>query len=51
MFERDWLDEFELFYFLDMITEFKLFFLRVFEVSKNCFDFVFYVIKFVDFDV
>lgn len=49
--ERDWLDELESLYFSDMITELKLLLPRAFEASKNCFDFVLYVIKFADFDV
>lgn len=49
--ERDWLDELESLYFSDMITELKLLLPRAFEASKNCFDFVLYVIKFADFDI
>lgn len=49
--ERDWLDELESLYFSDMITELKLLLPRAFEASKNCFDFVLYVVKFADFDI
>lgn len=49
--ERDWLDELESLYFSDMIAELKLLLSRAFEASKNCFDFVLYVIKFADFDI
>lgn len=49
--ERDWLDELESLYFSDMITELKQLLLRAFEASKNCFDFVLYVVKFADFDI
>ena len=49
--EREWLDELESLYFSDMITELKLLLPRAFESSKNCFDFVLYVVKFADFDI
>ena len=49
--EREWLDELESLYFSDMITELKLLLLRAFEASKNCFDFVLFVVKFADFDI
>lgn len=49
--ERDWLDELESLYFSDMITELKLLLPRAFEASRNCFDFVLYVVKFADFDI
>ena len=49
--ERDWLDELESLYFSDLITELKQLLSRAFEASKNCFDFVLYVVKFADFDI
>lgn len=49
--ERDWLDELESLYFSDMITELKSLLPRAFEASKNCFDFVLYIVKFADFDI
>ena len=49
--EREWLDELESLYFSDMITELKFLLPRAFESSKNCFDFVLYVVKFADFDI
>ena len=49
--EREWLDELESLYFSDMLIELKSLLPRAFEVSRNCFDFVLYVIKFADFDI
>ena len=49
--DRDWLDELESLYFSDMITELKLLLPRAFAASKNCFDFVVFVVKFADFDI
>lgn len=49
--ERDWLDALESVYFADMITELKQLLPRAFEASKNCFDFVIFVVKFADFDI
>lgn len=49
--ERDWLDRLESAYFADMITELKQLLPRAFETSKNCFDFVIFVVKFADFDI
>ena len=49
--ERDWLDALESVYFADMITEFKQLLPRAFEASKNCYDFVIFVVKFADFDI
>lgn len=49
--ERDWLDELESLYFSGMNTELKSLLPRAFEASKNCFDFVLFVVKFADFDI
>lgn len=49
--ERDWLDALESVYFTDMITELKQLLPRAFDASKNCFDFVIFVVKFADFDI
>lgn len=49
--DREWLDELESLYFSDMIAELKLLLPRAFEASKNCFDFVLFVVKFADFDI
>lgn len=49
--EREWLDELESLYFSDMLIELKSLLPRAFEASRNCFDFVLYVIKFADFDI
>ena len=49
--EREWLDELESLYFSDMITELKSLLLQAFEASKDCFDFVLFIVKFADFDI
>ena len=49
--ERDWLDALESVYFTDMITELKQLLPHAFEASKNCLDFVIFVVKFADFDI
>ena len=49
--EREWLDELESLYFSDMITELKSLLLQGFEASKDCFDFVLFIVKFADFDI